>query len=396
MKLNKTLPKITGGTRIRALLFSKSNAPTTLSVFLLLVLLFLPTGFEEAIQYKSQIQCKVKILSTDESRIISTGLIRSGEQHCSVEILSGKLKGQIGEGSNFLNGSLESDKIFLPGDKALAMVTQTDRQISTINLIDHYRIDKEFILAALFILLIVAFAGKTGVRALLSFTITILTLWKILIPAYLRGVNPIIAGIGIVTVLIILCISLVYGFDRRWLCSVLGALGGVVSTIILGLIFTNLFKIHGAVMSNSESLLYSGYQSLNLTRIFVAGTILGASGAFIDLSVDISSAIAEIVEKKPTITKHEAIKSGLTIGRAAVGTMTTTLLLAYSGSYISLLMVFMAQGTPLINMLNFKHISADILDTIIGSIGVVLVAPLTAIAGGLLLTGKNPSPKDRH
>ena len=97
---------------------------------------------------------------------------------------------------------------------------------------------------------------------------------------------------GIVTVLIILCISLVYGFDRRWLCSVLGALGGVVSTIILGLIFTNLFKIHGAVMSNSESLLYSGYQSLNLTRIFVAGTILGASGSFIDLSVNISSAIA--------------------------------------------------------------------------------------------------------
>ena len=135
-------------------------------------------------------------------------------------------------------------------------------------------------------------------------------------------------------------------------------------------------------MANSESLLYSGYQSLNLTRIFVAGTIIGASGAFIDISIDITSAIAEIVEKKPDISRREAIKSGFAIGRAATGTMTTTLLLAYSGSYISLLMVFMAQGTPLVNMLNFKYISADILDTIIGSIGVVLVAPLTAIACG--------------
>ena len=369
--------------------FSKNNAPTTLSIFLLLVLLFLPTGFEEAIQYKSQLHCKVKILSTDDSRILSSGLIRSGEQQCSVEILNGALKGQIGEGSNFLNGSLESDKIFLPGDKALAMVSQTNGQIRTINLIDHYRIDKEFLLAAFFIILIIAFAGKTGVRALLSFSITILTLWKILIPTYLRGINPMIAGIGIVTFLIILCISLVYGFDRRWLCSMLGSLGGVLSTVILSAIFTNLFRIHGTVMPNAESLLYSGYQALNLTKIFVAGTIIGASGAFIDLSVDITSAISEIVEKKPTIRKREAIQSGLTIGRAAVGTMTTTLLLAYSSSYISLLMVFMAQGTPLITMLNFKYVSADILDTIVGSIGVILVAPLTAIAGGMLLTKKN-------
>ena len=368
--------------------FSRSNAPTTLSVILLLLLLLLPTGFEEAIQYKDQVQCKVKILSTDESRIISTGLIRSGEQQCFVEILSGELKGKTGEASNFLNGSLESDKIFMMGDNALAMVSQTNGTIRSINLIDHYRIDKELLLAALFIILIVLFAGKTGVRALLSFSITILTLWKFLIPSYLRGINPIMVGIGIVTLLTVLCISLVYGFDRRWFCSVLGSLGGVLSTVILAAVFTNLFKIHGAVMSNAESLLYSGYQNLNLTQIFVAGTIIGASGAFIDLSVDISSAISELVENKPTISKREAIKSGLTIGRAAVGTMTTTLLLAYSGSYISLLMVFMAQGTPLINILNFKYVSADILDTIIGSIGVVLVAPLTAITGGIFLTKK--------
>jgi len=374
--------------KIGKFLFSKNNAPTVLSIILLLFLLLLPTGFEEAIQYREQEQCKVRILSTDDSRIISTGLIRSGEQQCFVEILSGPLKGQTGEASNFLSGSLESDKIFVVNDNALAMVSQTDGIIRAINLIDHYRIDKQLLLVSLFIVLIVLFAGKTGIRAILSFAITILILWKILIPSYLRGINPIIVSIGIVTFLIILCISLVYGFDRRWLCSTLGSLGGVLSTAILAALFTNLFKIHGAVMSNAESLLYSGYQNLNLTRIFVAGTIIGASGAFIDLSVDISSAIAEIVEKKPTISKREAIKSGLTIGRAAVGTMTTTLLLAYSGSYISLLMVFMAQGTPLSNMLNFKYVSADMLDTIVGSIGVVLVAPLTAVAGGILLTKK--------
>ena len=94
---------------------AKEHLPTILAVCILVFLLFLPTGFEEAIQYKSQIQCRVKIISTDENRIISAGLIRSGEQQCSVEILNGELKGQVGVGSNFLNGSLESDKVFRVG-----------------------------------------------------------------------------------------------------------------------------------------------------------------------------------------------------------------------------------------------------------------------------------------
>lgn len=80
--------------------------------------------------------------------------------------------------------------------------------------------------------------------------------------------------------------------------------------------------------------------------------------------------------------------SGMNVGRAAMGTMTTTLLLAYSGGYIALLMTFMAQGTPIENILNYKYVSAEILQTIVGSLGLVTVAPLTALTSGILLTGK--------
>lgn len=100
------------------------------------------------------------------------------------------------------------------------------------------------------------------------------------------------------------------------------------------------------------------------------------------------SAVNEVVDKKPDITPIEAIKSGMNVGRAAMGTMTTTLLLAYSGGYISLLMVFMAQGTPIDNILNYKYVASEILDTIVGSFGLVSVAPLTAICAGFLLTNK--------
>lgn len=141
-------------------------------------------------------------------------------------------------------------------------------------------------------------------------------------------------------------------------------------------------------MTNSESLLYAGYQHLSLTKIFMASIFIGSSGAIMDLAVDITSAVNEVVQKCPDITKREAIKSGMNVGRAAMGTMTTTLLLAYSGGYIALLMVFMAQGTPIYNILNYKYVSSEILDTMVGSFGLVLVAPFTAIAAGILLTKK--------
>lgn len=120
----------------------------------------------------------------------------------------------------------------------------------------------------------------------------------------------------------------------------------------------------------------------------MASIFLGSSGAVMDLSVDITSAVYEVVEKKPNIRPWEAVKSGMNVGRAAMGTMTTTLLLAYSGGYLALLMVFMAQGTPTEHIFNYKYVAAEIIHTVIGSFGLVSVAPFTALCAGLLLTKK--------
>ena len=109
--------------------------------------------------------------------------------------------------------------------------------------------------------------------------------------------------------------------------------------------------------------------------------------------VDITSAVWEVIGKKPDISAPEAILSGLRVGRAAMGTMTTTLLLAYSGGYISLLMVFMAQGTPVDHILNYKYVAAEVLDTVVGSFGLVMVAPFTALMAGLLLTRRKKRRK---
>lgn len=366
----------------------KKYSVSIIAVLLIVILIALPTGYEDAVIYQGTDKVKAKVLSTDESAVRSSGLIQSGEQYCEVELLEGKFKGDETRAVNMLSGSLESDKIFEEGDVAHVVVSYNDDGITSVTMNDHYRIDKELILAGIFILFLILFAGGTGLRAVCSFAITILTIWKILVPAYLGGANPILCGILITAFLTLLIIFFVYGFDMKTLAACGGAFLGVLVTCILGCVFTDAFKIHGAVMSYSESLLYAGYQDLSLTRIFMSAIFIGASGAMIDLSVDITSAVNEVVHKKPDIGWKEAMLSGMNVGRAAMGTMTTTLLLAYSGGYIALLMTFMAQGTPIENILNYKYVSAEILQTIVGSLGLVTVAPLTALTSGILLTGK--------
>lgn len=365
-----------------------------IGIFMIIVLLLLPTGYEDAQIYTEAERCKAKVLTTDESSVISSGLIQSGEQICELEILTGRFKGRTLKGVNMLSGSLESDKIYEPDDKAMVVISMNQAgEPTNVTMSDYYRLDKEAVLAGIFILFLLLIAGANGFRAVFSFVISVLLIWKVLVPLYLNGYNPIFTGLLVTAFLTIMIIFFVYGFDIKTVTAVSGSLLGTLTTCIMSAIFTDVFKIHGAVMANSESLLYAGYQKLDLTSIFVSSIFIGASGAMMDLAVDITSAVNEVVEKKPDMDWKEAFVSGMNVGRAAMGTMTTTLLLAYSGGYVALLMVFMAQGTPVSHILNCKYVSAEILDTMVGSFGLVTVAPFTALVSGMLLTRKKTHKK---
>ena len=347
-------------------------------VILMLILFLVPTGFEDAVIYQGADKVKAIVTEVDDSAIRSVGLIRSGEQICTVKIEGGRFKGQIVKATNLLFGSLSQDKEFSVGDEVLVAVSYDDAKITSVTMIDHFRIGWELLLVIILTSFLIVFAGPGGIRAMLSFVITVLCIWKVMIPFCLNGGNAIVCGLFIITLLTVIIILFVYGFN---ICSVVA-----ISGSMLGVIFTSALKLHGAIMTDSESLLYSGYEHLNLTQIFMASIFVGASGAMMDLSVDITSGMCEVIRKKPNIGKLELIGSGIRIGQAAMGTMTTTLLLAYTGSCITQLMVFMAQGTPIINILNYKYIAGEILQTLAGSFALVTVAPFTAIVGGLVLS----------
>ena len=140
------------------------------------ILIFIPTGFEGALQFKDAEKCKAVVLEVNNSSLIDTGLIRTGQQICLVKFCDGKFKGQSAEGWNMLGGSLSQDQIFHKGDKVQCVVHYDTDEILSVNLIDYYRLNGEFFLALAFALFLIIFARGIGLRSVLSFVITVLVL----------------------------------------------------------------------------------------------------------------------------------------------------------------------------------------------------------------------------
>lgn len=362
------------------------------SILTVLLYFFVPTGFEERVDQNS-IRCRGRVIEVDNSDVLQTGIVKMGVQRLKVVLLDGPYAEREVTAENRIIGKMELDKVFGEGDIALMVLSLKDGDIYFANAQDHYRLTTELILLVCFAVLLLAFAGLTGAKALLSFLFAALMIWKIMIPLFLKNVDPIWVSLGVVTVLTAAVIFLVAGLTKRGIVAFLGAVLGIAVTMIMALVFSKGFHLHGAIKPFSESLLYSGFPHLNLTRIFLAGIFIASSGAVMDLAMDVASGLDELHMRKPDLPFMDALRAGFGIGRPVVGTMTTTLLLAYSGGYMALLMVFMAQGVPVVNLLNLNYVAAEILHTLVGSFGLVTVAPFTAFVGALIYTGKSPAPQ---
>ena len=328
-----------------------------------------------------------KVLAVDNSDAIVQGVSKVGCQHLKIKILTGEFKGTEIEANNLLSGSMEYDEFYEKDDKVLMAVSfNEETEKVTGKVLSLLRIEKIAGLAFIFIFLLITYARKVGVQSLISFIGSVLIIWNYLIPALKKGENVFIITVLTLIFLSGLIIFLVADFTKKGWSAFLGTLSGLFVTTALTFCFGDTFKIDGMNQPMAQSVLFSSFMSINLLDIFYSAIVIGASGAAMDIAMDMTATIQELKYHNPDISRKDLIKSGFNVGRSVIGTMTTTLLLAYSGGYIALLMVFMAQGTPVDHILNYKYVASEILDTVVGSFGLVTVAPFTAAAAGLLLT----------
>ena len=328
---------------------------------------------------------RARVLSVDDGSVSLTGMLEYGTQYLEVELLGGPAAGKRFRAENELRAQLDLDKKFMPGD--VAVVTWPEggaKDGESLVACDHWRIGWGGVLFGSFCVLVVLFGGWVGAKALFSFVFSCFTVWKLVIPLCLNGWSAVWVSFAAVSALTAVIMYLVAGCSRKGAAAFLGAMLGVGSSLVLARFFTEAMHVNGATMPFVQALLYSGYPSLDLADVFNGAVILASAGALMDLAMDIAAGVDEVALHNPNLSRRALFMSGLRIGRSVVGTMTTTLLLAYSGGYITLLMMFAAQGTPPLVFLNSTMVSAEVVKTLVGSFGLVLVAPFTAFVAAYL------------
>jgi len=325
-----------------------------------------------------------RIVAVDNTHVRQNLIVRTEAQVLTVQLLDGPYKGDEFSITNMLTGKMEFDEFYEAGGVILVEYDVVDGKPRHGMARGYYRLGMQAMLILLFGLLLVSVAGVTGLKAVLSFVFAAMVLWKIYFPLLLQGYPPLAGGLGVVALLTAVITFSVGGINRRGVATFLGSMMGVLLTCTLAVWFAKAFALHGAVRPFAETLLYSGYIELRLTDIFIASVFIASSGAVMDLAMDVAASMDEIKRKHPAIGVVEHIRSGLRVGRAVVGTMTTTLLLAYSSSHITMFLLFMAKGLPMENLLNAPFVAAEVLNILVGSFGLVTVAPFTALVSGLL------------
>ncbi len=354
-------------------------------VFLLMVLLISAGLFLIGQkQHADRISVTARIIELQDDTELKGGWLKVGRQIITAKIGKGRFQGQTIRVDNHLAGDLLSDRYVNVNDQAVFNLSLKNGSISKVRLVDYNRQRWHLFLFVVFAVLLLIFARGTGLRAFASFVFTIAVLFKILLPAILIGVDPLFLCVGLAAVVAMVTLLLVAGFSIRSLAAIIGVCCGMLLTAILTVSVGAGLKLDGMTSEYAVTLLFSGQGHLDLDRIFWGAIILGASGAMVDVSIAVATAVEQVSLANPHSSAASLVRSGFEVGRAALGTMVTTLLLAYTGCSIFLLLLFQASGAHLSRFLNYNFVSAEILRTLCGSVGMIMVAPITAIIAGIL------------
>jgi len=355
---------------------------------IIIFLLFIQSNKSSDKYNKNVREIKAKVIEVDDSNVVKAGVSAIGFQELKVIAVNSNYKGETIDVENQLVGKLDYDNYYKIGDIIIIAVKTENDKIIDAKAVDLYRQNYLGFTFLVFVILLIIYARSIGVKALLSFICTMFILWKFLIPNLLQGKNPLIIAFVTLFALSAIILFTVAGFNKKGISAFLGTLSGLLITLVLTMVVGDKLGLMGMTSPYAETIVFSGYFDLNMKYIFYVAIIIGSSGAAMDIAMDVSSACQEIKNKKENITQRELIKSGFNVGRDVIGTMTTTLLLAYSGGYLTLLMLFQIRDSSFTRIINMKIISAEIMRTLIGSIGLVIVAPITAIIAGILMGTK--------
>lgn len=305
-------------------------------------------------------------------------------QFVDVKIDKGDHKGQTIRAENVIDPRLAHSITVEKNDKVLVYINE-DNKGNAVNasIIGHSREMYLYILIGTFALLLIAVGALKGLKAIVTLSITIAIIIKILLPLILLGYNPLWISIASCAVIIAITLIIISGLNKKTVSAIIGTSGGVIAAGLIALFVGTLSKLTGLGNEEAQMLFFIPQKiELDFQGLLFAAILIGTLGAVMDVGMSIASSMNEIENAKPDITSRELIKAGMNIGKDIMGTMSNTLILAYTGGSMHLMLLLMAYNVPFLELINQDIIATEVVRALSGSIGLILSIPLTALIAG--------------
>lgn len=310
-----------------------------------------------------------------------------GNRDMVVEILTGRYAGQTVSVRNYFSALYNID--VTEGDTLSVRIDTTGLNEFEVNVYNYDRIPAVFLALGVFALALILIGGWQGFRALLGLIFTFVAVVYLLLPLALKGWPTVPLTVAIVGITSAVSYYLLGGWQPKFVGAAIGCFCGVAAAALLGQIAIEMLHISAYEMDEAEGLLLARYDTgLQLNGLLLSGILISAEGAVMDTAMSVSSAMAELKLKRPDIAPKELFQSGMRIGRDATGTMANTLVLAFAGSSLNMMVLIYSYHVSFIQLMNTDFVAEEVVRAVAGSMGIILTVPCVAGVCTWLLSRK--------
>lgn len=371
--------------------FKLTKSTVVYTITLIISVLFITTGYRmnklDLFQHQDVKTYKAEVLAineiTEEEIDYGYELMISRTVRFTARLNDKNSGNSNVEAFQYIDESIEiNPKEIEIGDEILIaeLSSRTNIEETDWTFIEYHRINSIIKLTIIFFAMLILICRKKGINTIISLTITFLSIFMVFIPSILNGRNIYISSIVICVFIILSSLLIIHGVHKKTLCAIIGNLGGLATAGILSYVISNMLNLTGMIDQDSMFLLMINPENpLNLKAILWSGIVIGSLGAVMDISMSISSAVNELAENIENKKFNIFLKSGINIGQDSIGTMTNTLVLAYIGSSLSVVLLMVVYNNDLLHLLNLEMIIYELLQAIIGSMGLLFAIPITSL-----------------
>ena len=341
-----------------------------------------PADYPQGLEYaKAEV---VSVVEQDMGEDPDYNYIRIGKQKLELRIISGEYKGKIIETTNFVTRTTQ-----LEGKAGTRYIVGSYDGFITSNIMSYERSSLVVLLVIVFIAMVILFGKRKGVASVAALIVTLLNVVFMFIPMLINGVPAILAAIIVVLLSTFYTMVALNGFCMK---SYIATFCCTACTVFAGLLAWFVSLIWGVSTLNTpeiEDLLFvTENTGFRIDNLLTAGILIASMGAVMDTCMSIVSSLFELKAQNPSMTTKQLSQSGMNIGKDIMGTMTNTLILAFVGSSINLVLIYYMYCMPAISLLNTDFIIVEIVKGIISSMAVVISIPVATFMTSYLI-GKN-------